>query len=413
VVADPPPGVGSGALGKVTIVLGAAFLAAVSYMTLESAVSSSGIDDKTAMSGMGVSSLRRLSSGEMSEEELLARRAFARDPLDAEAVIDLSHIADVEGRTEASERLKLAAGEMMPRATGVQAEALMILLRRRDFDRVMSRLDGLIRARPSEARNFFGLASEIAVEPDASKAVARMLATNPPWREQFFGALAAGNEPGTASHIIDDLRAMGASVESGEIRSVIDGYIRAGDVDRSYAAWLSSLSEDELRDVKRVYDGGFSHPIRNLRFDWTLVPADGFTYRLFPRNTASMDQTLQLDFVDFGGTFSNLSQILRLEPGRYRLSGEVRFEDFASPAGVAFHIYCRDGGQMRQLEETSSLPQSNQWIGFEKIFNIPKAKCATQLLQMESRASLDKEQLTHGMIALDVLSIDKMPDLVQ
>ena len=48
---------------------------------------------------------------------------------------------------------------------------------------------------------------------------------------------------------------------------------------------------------------------------------------------STMDQTLQLEFQDFAGGVSNLSQILNLRPGRYRLSGEVRFEGFASPTG--------------------------------------------------------------------------------
>ena len=187
--------------------------------------------------------------------------------------------------------------------------------------------------------------------------------------------------------------------------------IQSISTDRAYAAWLSSLREEELKDVKRVYDGGFRHPVRGLRFDWTVKPADGLAYRLFPRNTASMDQTLQLEFQDFAGGVSNLSQILRLRPGRYRLSGEVRFDGFASPTGLVFRLYCLDGGEARSLDETSPLPQSTQWIDFEKIIQVPAADCNSQLLQLESKAKLSKEQITRGMVAVDSLSIDKLQQL--
>ena len=105
-----------------------------------------------------------------------ASSAFVRAPLDATNVIALSRIAEVEGKAEASERLKLAAGEMIRRDTGVQVEALTIFLERGDYDQVMYSLDGLTRSQPVEAENFFALAAEISDDGDGAKAVARMLA---------------------------------------------------------------------------------------------------------------------------------------------------------------------------------------------------------------------------------------------
>jgi hypothetical protein len=208
-----------------------------------------------------------------------------------------------------------------------------------------------------------------------------------------------------------ELRSLNAPVQDGEIAGVVNHYLWLGDTDLAYAAWLSSLSEEELKDVKRIYDGGFRHPVRGLRFDWTVMPAEGLTYRLFPRNTASMDQTLQLDFQDFAGGFSNLSQILRLRPGRYRLAGEARFDGFASPTGLVFRLYCLDGKNPRALGDTAPLPQSTQWIAFDKSFEVPTEKCLDQIIQLESEKRLLSSQLTRGMVAIDALSIDALPPL--
>ncbi len=388
---------------------GLLFLAAASYLTLERAVTSR----ESPEAAPAVLALERLSPGEFADEKQAAGDAFARDPLDAASVITLARIAEAEGNAEAAERLKLSAGDMMPRAASVQAEAMAIFLNRRDFDQVMGRLDGLIRARPQKAAKFFDLAAEISADPDGSWAVARMIASTPPWRAQFFAYLLSKGQPEAATRIMDGLRSLNAMVQDLEIAGVINHYLRSGDTDRAYAAWLSSLSEEELKDVKRVYDGGFRHPVRGLRFDWTVKPADGLAYRLFPRNTASMDQTLQLEFQDFAGGVSNLSQILRLRPGRYRLLGEVRFEGFASPTGLVFRLYCLDGGEARSLDETSPLPQSTQWIDFEKTIQVPDADCNSQLLQLESKAKLSNEQITRGMVAVDALNIDKLQPLAQ
>jgi hypothetical protein len=145
----------------------------------------------------------------------------------------------------------------------------------------MWRLDGLIRARPGEAANFFGLAAEISGDPDGSWAVARMIATTPPWRAQFFAYLLSKGQPEAATRIMDDLRSLNAPVRDHEIAGVVNHYLWLGDTDRAYAAWLSSLSKEELKDVKRIYDGGFRHPVRGLRFDWTVRPAEGLTYSEF------------------------------------------------------------------------------------------------------------------------------------
>ena len=388
--------------------LGAAFLAAAFYLAISAAITGNvDLDGEIVTTG----ELGRLSPGELADAGAGASSAFVRAPLDATNVIALSRIAEVEGKAEASERLKLAAGEMIRRDTGVQVEALTIFLERGDYDQVMYSLDGLTRSQPDEAENFFALAAEISDDEDGSKAVARVLATDPPWRPQFFAYLISKGQPQVASRIMNDIRGLSAPVQDSELAGVINYYIQAGDFDQAYAAWLSSLSEEELKDVKRIYDGGFRHPVRGLRFDWTVRPADGLAYRQFPRNTASIDQTLQLEFQDFAGGVSHLSQILRLRPGRYRLSGEVRFEGFASPTGLVFRLYCLDGGSPKALDETAPLPQSTQWISFDKSFEVPSEKCVNQILQLESKTRLLNSQVTRGMIAIDAVAIDSLPAL--
>ena len=91
----------------------------------------------------------------------------------------------------------------------------------------------------------------------------------------------------------------------------------------------------------------------------------------------------------------------------------MRFEDFASPTSLVFRLYCLDGKTLKALDETSPLPQSTQWISFEKTIDVPSKGCQNQLLQLESKSRLENEQITHGLVAIDALAIDKLPDLAQ
>jgi len=388
--------------------LGFAFLGLTAYLGLRAAV---GPDATEANAQRSVEAWRKLSPGELEDAYRAAQQSFADDPLNATALITLSRIAEARGEAEAAARLKLLAGDMQPRGTAIQAEAIAILLARRDYETVTTRLDGLIRARPNRSAALFALAASIATDPEGRLALARKLASNPPWRGAFLAETIAKGDPRTAQRIFAALREIGQPAATAELSLLIERYLKDGAVDQAYAVWLSNLDGAELQKVKLVYDGGFDQPIRGLRFDWTLTPAEGLSVRQFPRNTASMDQSLQIDFASFRGDFAHLSQILRLKPGRYQLGGEVRSEDFQSATGLVFRLYCMKGGKLQPLAETAPLPQSSQWMAFSRGFAVPPADCPDQLLRLESRAKGGSTNFTRGQVALDNLSVDTLPEL--
>jgi tetratricopeptide (TPR) repeat protein len=401
------PSIAARALKFTLLGLGFVFLGITSYMALMTAL----VPEADRVPRLDAEALRRMSPGEVSDAQAAAQAAFARNPLDARSLSELSRIAAVQGDEDAATRLMLIAGDMQPRALGIQAEALNMLLQRRDFRGAMTALDGLIRARPNKARELFAVAADIASDPEGRNAVATSLAARPPWRQSFLARTLAAGKPEIVAQIFSELRVLGTPASTAELALLISHYLKGGEIDAAYTIWLASLDPEELQRVKLVYDGGFDQAIRNLRFDWTIEPAKGLSYRLFPRNTASLDMTLQIDFQDFDGDIANLSQILRLRPGRYRLRGEVRFEDFQSPSGVAFRLHCLDGGQLRPLDESGPLPQSSQWIAFEKTFSVPASGCPDQLLRLESQDGGEATGRTAGQVAFDNITIDNLPAL--
>lgn len=397
----------AGALRMLLLGAGCAFLGVTGYQALMMSVTARQFPAQP----QSADALRKLSESELGDAFAAAQFAFVRDPLDAASVSQLARISEIRGDLESALRLKLIAGDMRPRSLSIQAEALAILLQRRDFDGALYRLDGLIRARPNQSRALFAVVADIATDAEGRKLVAARLAGAAPWRQQFLAATISAGRPEIAGQVLTELRGLGAAVSADELRLLIEHYMNSGEIDAAYAVWLSSLGADELDRVRLVYDGDFDKDVRSLRFDWTVAPVEGFSYRRFPRNTASMDMALQLDFLDVPGGFANLSQILRLRPGRYRIRGEVRFEDYRSPAGAVFRVHCLQNGKLSRLDETGALPQSAQWVGFERIFSVPVSGCQDQLLRLESLADAKTAGTTTGLMAVDNITIDSLPAL--
>lgn len=394
-------------------VLGAVYLAACTYLAAGQWIERHGRAGATKSEDtQPVAALQRMTPGELREAEARAGDRFARDPLDPATLRELGTMAEASDRLEVSDRLKLIAGDLAPRSTSVQVDALAILLAREDFAGAMDRIDGLMRANPNMARQYLPLIAEIAANPEGRRAVAQTLASDPPWRASLFSALLAARQPDVAARLIVDVKGAGGAEDPRELARLVDYYLKSGEVDRAYAAWLSSLSDGELNEVKRIYDGDFKFPPRSLQFDWTIAPAEGLSFRRFPRNTSNLDQTLQLEFAGVQGSFDSLSQILRLGPGRYRISGETSFGNFAQRAEFRFRLYCLVDGKPKPLDETQALPQSTQWMSFASEFAVPAGECPHQLLRLEGKASDPDGNGLRGVLALDKITIDRIPDLV-
>jgi hypothetical protein len=403
------PGLGISALAA----LGGVFLAVTAFLSISEGVRLFGEGRPDSATAPSLETLQKLSALELREVEAKARAAFGRTPLDADALLTLARTADLQGDKETSARLKLIAGDLQPRVTSTQVEALSILLARRDFASALKRIDGLIRARPNRRTAFLTLVMEVAADPEGRNAVASVLAGDPPWRAELFKKILSDGKPEIALGLVTELRAQGSPAANAELALLVDHYLKAGDTAKAHTIWLSSLNKAELDRVKLIYDGGFEGDIRNLLFDWTVQPESGFTHRTFPRNTSSMDMSLNLEFQGFGGAFHHLSQIILLRPGRYRLTGESRFEAFQSPGGLVFRFYCLSSAGRNLIAETAVLPQSSQWTAFEKPFDIPAEDCTSQILRLESR-ELDKNLgEIQGKIALDNLAIAYLPGLVE
>lgn len=357
-------------------------------------------------SDVSAAALARLSPSELADVEQRATDDLRSSPLDARSLITLARINDVRSRTEEADRLRLAAGAIRPHDPQIQGEAIPVLVKRGDLATVTQRVDGLIRAYPARRGAFFDLLAELLAMPGGPEAVASKLAEDPLWRGSFFAHLVDTQRIDAVTTVIDALSLTNGPARPEELARLINYQIKIGAISDAYRNWLVSLSDQERSLVRAVYDGGFDGPVRNLSFDWTVNPRPGLSYQLVTRSPGSSNRKLRLNFDGYSGKFNNLSQILLLSPGLYQIRGEAAGGGTSLPADFIFRIYCRDGPDLRLIEETGPLPQAKDFLSFEKTFRIPPDGCQSQLLRLEAiEQSTGRQDLT-GELSLDGLSID-------
>jgi hypothetical protein len=349
--------------------------------------------------------LKVLSSPERQALRARETDALRRNPLDGQALKNLSNLWRADDDLERAERLAVLAGNRSLRDLVAQAEVLDILLRRKDFAASLYRLDALMRAQPDRLPDLLKIAALFAETEESRPALVAELEKNPPWRQALLSAVLKGpNGPAVAYGVLSDMRKSGGAPALQELRDLISTLVDKKDFDTAYFVWLDFLSQPELRKAGNIFDGGFELEPKNLLFGWNIGKLRNADIRLVPRSTSSADRMLRLEFINTRDRFQHVSQLLRLAPGHYTLTGETKAERLVTEVGLVWRFYCL-GANVRPIASTARLFASSTWAPFDVPFEIPTEDCAAQKLQLEvdSRASLD--QLISGQVYFDNLQI--------
>lgn len=377
----------------IAMVAAVVFLAICGYFTIAalSGARDARILPPGAAQGSAVDSLRLMSPPE--RRTLIAREqaALRNDPLDRTALKNLIVLWRSQDEAEMAERLAVLAGDRSLRDLRAQAEVLDILLARKDYAAALYRLDALMRAQPERKPDLIKIAALFAEADESRPALVAAISGNPPWRQDLITSIMNGpNGPAIAYGIFSELRKNGKHASYAELRALISKLIARRDYDTAYFVWLDFLSPQELRKAANVYDGAFELDARNMLFGWNFEKLKNTDIRLVPRSTSTTDRMLRVEFMNPSERFQNVSQILRLAPGLYNFSGEMKAERLETEVGLVWRIYCM-GEKENVIAATGKLFASSTWAPIELPFEIPAENCAAQRLRLEvaSRSALD------------------------
>ncbi|MGO9173850.1 MAG: hypothetical protein ACLP7P_18060 [Rhodomicrobium sp.] len=326
----------------------------------------------------------------------LASLALARDPLNAEAVRLLAETAGDDGR------VRMLMEEAAGRSRRESAALFWLLndsLYRKDYRNALDYADILLRTQPELSGYVVNYVAFMAQEPDGLPLVAGVLAKRPSWRGMFFASL-----PRSVQQIDVPLKLMTALKESGsppsekELAPYLDVLISKDRTDAAYNAWLQFLPPAELANLNLITNGDFESPPSGLPFDWRIARGLNAVAELVPSGSGGSEGLLHVSFGSGRVTFPELSQIILLAPGRYRLEGKLRGRIIAK-RGLRWQLRCA-GGAHRLLAETEMLMgESQEWRLFSLDAEVPESgDCIGQMLRLFHDSRSASEEFISGEV---------------
>ena len=342
-----------------------------------------------------------------SEIRRLAIRTIANDPLNARAFRLLAEAAD------GSDAVRLLMQEALKRSRR-DAIALVWLLNdsayRKDFQAALGHADLLMRTHPELSAYVFSCLALIAEVPGGSPLLVQELTRAPPWRASFFEVLPRHvKEPGTPLKLMIALKESGKPPTSKELAPYLTFLINKNHVDTAYNAWLQFLPETELDTLGLLTHPNFEQDPSGSPFDWHIARGVNAVAELLALG-AENERALHVSFGIGRVQFPEVSQIVFLAPGKYRLEGKLRGSIIAK-RGLRWQILCTSGTR-RSLGETDMLlGQSQQWRAFSLEVDVPEAEdCVGQTLHLFHDSRSASEEFISGEVWFTGLRLERVPD---
>lgn len=359
-----------------------------------------------ALSGQGIADyLNALDAPGIRRLEDYAFQLLQQNALDTEALQYLVVAAGLKKDTQRQEVLALNAARYTMRDSRTQLTAVNIALQKKQYDDAFFHLDGLLRARPDLGQQFYGTLAALISSNEALPALTKVLAASPPWRRNLLSFLA--QEPqgwAVMQRLFESLRKAGDETPASEMRLLLSSLESQGNFEQAYFVWLDSLDASGLARVQNVYDGGFDMEPQGLFFDWTLRRVKNAQIDILNRPGNSTNRALRLDFANYQGAFSHVSQHLRLSPGQYVLHYDVQVQNLVATRGLVWRLKCVE--TKAAIGESAEIIANGPWTSANALVTVPDGNCATQLLQLETAARNILDTRLSGQIFIDDVALE-------
>ena len=259
---------------------------------------------------------------------VLATRALAADPFNADALGILGQLAERDGDTARTDALMQAAAQLSIRESYAVYWLLQKAQRENDRAAVLRYADTLLRTRGRARPLVVPVLAQLA-EKGTPADVVGLLKTNPPWRPAFFGGLTQSiTDARTPLYLLLGLQGTAHPPTAGELSNYINFLIGKQFHELAYYTWLQFLPTEELAQITPLYNASFEKPLSGLPFDWSLAQGSGSTSEIRPRpdrrDTQDNEHALFVEFTQGRAEFPGVTQLTLLGPGTYELKGKYK-----------------------------------------------------------------------------------------
>jgi len=312
-----------------------------------------------------------LKVADFEKAEALARRAVAQAPFDADALEVLARSIS-PARTAALNRLTAQIARLTLQSPFSHSRLLVEASGEHRWDAMLFHADVLLRRETVVAGPLFVDMAGLLEDEAGRVALARRLATDPPWRLKFMQTVASHAKPADTIAFYLTLSRQGVALTTDEENALVNRLVDEGqfsDLRRLRAAMLPPGQRSSL-----VYDGEFAGLPGPASLIWQPLPLSGGAAVVGTDATTHPGALLlQHDLFSSGDWMAR--QMLLLTPGHYRLSLAAQGLDDQGSRGFKVGIDCRGAQNLFTLPlETSG----EQWVRSTIVFTIPPEGCPAQ-----------------------------------
>jgi hypothetical protein len=264
--------------------------------------------------------------------------------------------------------------------------------------------DILLRARPQLMSYAIPVLARMVENKAAVRALADLLASNPPWRAQFFSALGATiTDPRAPLEILLRLKDTAAPPTTADLQGYLLFLFQHKLYDLAYYTWLQFLPSEQMESAGFLFNGSFETRPSGLPFDWQMPQGAGFNVDIAKRPDALDKHALYTAFGQGRVNFPGVFQSVALSPGAHRFKGSFKGE-IRGRRGMQWIVSCTGGAVIG--ESQMILGFFPVWQSFEFTFTAPD-DCPSQSVRLVLAARSASEQLVSGSIWFDDLSIER------
>ena len=253
--------------------------------------------------------------------------------------------------------------------------------------------DAILRTDNEVWDRIFPALAAFTINPRGLEALVAILGNDdPPWRRWFLTRISErlANED-RLSQLYRDLRSANAPLTADELQPFFARLIKAAKFDEAYETWVSRLPPLQRSSSGHPYNGDFAIDPDGSPFDWVWRSAPGTDFQLANLD-ATAGRALRIQFSGARVGTDLVTQLMRLPPGTYRLTGKLK-ADLRTQRGLWWRISCANilkvsvSPQILTLSQSPLIDGRAPWRPFGVNFTVPEAGCPAQWLRPRTSRS--------------------------
>jgi hypothetical protein len=329
------------------------------------------------------------------EAATLSRQALAREPLHLVALETLARSLDPR-RAAAKARLIALIGSLSKHSYFAHSALMMEAYSQEQPDAALYHADALVRWGEVSQDSVYETVVQYVTDEPGRAAIARRLATDPPWRASLLKYIADKATTADALALLATMNRLGPRQTPAEV-----DYLAARLLEKGLYAELRQVRRAAIsgRDgAQTVFDSGFDGLEGPATFVWQPRQVSGGEAVL---GTADTNHAgfLRLEHDLFSSSDWMMQQLVLLGPGQYRLNIRAQGLDDRGSGRFVVEIACRGASSIIRMPIKTAEPG---WQVSTADFTVPPDGCPAQWLGF---APVTGDRVETVQVLIDRISI--------